>query len=175
MLEWLDLNNHQWNWNAGLNTPVCSSSPLCRLSVSFCWSVGTVPGSDQSLALIHSEWSRRGDTGLCDYWTLSLYQFQSFNNSRMSCPAQGARYARSDHRGDRHMGAIDHERYLCIFHGQEYILWSKVRLAQMCWLSSKSWVWELKEILSFVKKEKKTELQKDFSNETNTRRDLSRM
>lgn len=117
MLEWLDLNNHQWNWNAGLNTPACSSSPLCRLSVSFCWSVGTVPGSDQSLALIHSEWSRRGDTGLCDYWTLSLYQFQSFNHSRMSCPAQGARYARSDHRGDRHMGAIDHERYLCIFHG----------------------------------------------------------
>lgn len=33
MLEWRDLNNHQWNWNAGLNTPVCLSSPLRRLSL----------------------------------------------------------------------------------------------------------------------------------------------
>lgn len=33
MFEWLDLNNHQWNWNAGLNTPVCPSSPLRRLSL----------------------------------------------------------------------------------------------------------------------------------------------
>lgn len=54
------------------------------LPVSFCRSLGTVPETDQRLTLIHSEWSRRRDRELCDYRTLTLYQFQSFYNTRLS-------------------------------------------------------------------------------------------
>ncbi len=54
------------------------------LPVSFCRSLGTAPETDQRLTLIHSEWSRRRDRELCDYWTLTLYQFQSFYNTRLS-------------------------------------------------------------------------------------------
>lgn len=54
------------------------------LPVSFCLSLGTAPETDQSLTLIHSEWSRRRDRELCDYWTLTLYQFQSFYSTRLS-------------------------------------------------------------------------------------------
>lgn len=54
------------------------------LLVSLCRSVATVPETDQSLTLIRSEWSRRRDRELCDCWTLMLYQFQSFYNTRLS-------------------------------------------------------------------------------------------
>lgn len=54
------------------------------LPVSFCWSLGTAPETDQRLTLIYSEWSRRRDRELCDYWTSTLYQFQSFYNTWLS-------------------------------------------------------------------------------------------
>lgn len=54
------------------------------LLVSLCRSLATVPETDQSLTLIRSEWSRRRDRELCDYWTSTLYQFQSFYNTRLS-------------------------------------------------------------------------------------------
>lgn len=54
------------------------------LPVSFCQSLGTAPETDQRLTLIHSEWSRRRDRELCDYWTLTLYQFQSFYNAAVT-------------------------------------------------------------------------------------------
>lgn len=54
------------------------------LLVSLCRSLATVPETDQSLTLIRPEWSRRRDRELCDYWTLTLYQFQSFYNTRLS-------------------------------------------------------------------------------------------
>lgn len=63
-------------WNAGVNTWQCLSSPLYGLSL-FRRSPGRAPATDQRPTLIHSEWSRRRDKGLCDYGALT-YQFQSF-------------------------------------------------------------------------------------------------
>lgn len=60
--------------------PVLSSV----LSPSFCRPLGTVPEIDQRLTLIHSEWSRRRDRELCDYWKLTMYQLQSLYNTRLS-------------------------------------------------------------------------------------------
>lgn len=160
MLQWLDLNN-QSNWNAGLNTEVCLSSPLCRLSLP-------VSAWVQCRSLIRA-WlwfalsdQGRGDMGLCDYWTLRLYQFQSFNNSQVSCRALAVIYGRSDHWGYSRVGAIDHQRRICIFHELEYILWFNVRLAQMCWLPSKSSSTELKDMFSSLLKKKRTGLQMHF-------------
>lgn len=78
---WIIIVAEEKLWGKYMAACVLSSVLL----VSPCRSLATVPETDQSLTLIRSEWSRRRDRELCDYWTLTLYQFQSFYNTRLSC------------------------------------------------------------------------------------------
>lgn len=96
------------------------SSLSSVLPVSFSWSLGTAPETDQRLCLIHSELSRREDRELCDYWTLmsiSLIQ-QCVAVTRQVC------YVLCLITWEPVMPAfIDHEGYSCIFHeGRHFVI-----------------------------------------------------
>lgn len=120
---------------------LCLSSPLYCLSLSVCpWVQCQRLIKDSLWFSLNDQGEETGSSVITEHWCCI-----NFNLSTIcGCHTQGKLCTPSDHLGSSRAGFIDHERYPCIFHEGEHILWSKVPLAQIHWLPWKTSVGQVK-------------------------------